>query len=36
LGLDTVRRIVENRHQGTITFESRPGRTCFTVCLPLH
>jgi signal transduction histidine kinase len=36
LGLETVRRIVENRHQGTITFESRPGRTCFTICLPRH
>jgi signal transduction histidine kinase len=35
LGLETVRRIVENRHQGTITFDSHPGRTCFTVCLPL-
>lgn len=35
LGLETVRRIVENRHQGTILFESKPGRTCFTICLPL-
>lgn len=35
LGLETVRRIVENRHQGTIAFESQPGRTCFTICLPL-
>lgn len=34
LGLETVRRIVENRHQGTILVESEPGRTCFTVCLP--
>lgn len=34
LGLDLVRRIVENRHQGTITFESTPGKTRFTVCLP--
>lgn len=34
LGLDLVRRIVENRHQGTITFESKPGKTRFTVCLP--
>lgn len=33
LGLDVVRRIVENRHQGTITFESQPGKTSFTVCL---
>ena len=35
LGLETTRRIVENRHHGTIAFESAPGRTRFTVCLPL-
>lgn len=35
LGLETARRIVENRHHGTISFESKPGRTCFTICLPL-
>ncbi|MBE9179438.1 cyclic nucleotide-binding domain-containing protein [Oculatella sp. LEGE 06141] len=35
LGLDLVRRIVENRHQGSILFESKPGRTCFSICLPL-
>lgn len=35
LGLETSRRIVEHRHQGTILFESKPGRTYFTVCLPL-
>jgi signal transduction histidine kinase len=35
LGLDTVRRIIENRHQGTISCESKPGKTCFMVCLPL-
>ncbi len=35
LGLETVRRIVENRHQGSILVESQPGRTCFTVCLPI-
>lgn len=35
LGLETTRRIVENRHHGTISFESKPGRTCFTICLPL-
>lgn len=34
LGLDVVRRIVENRHRGTITVESTPGKTQFTVCLP--
>ena len=35
LGLETVRRIVENRHHGTLSFESQPGRTCFSICLPL-
>jgi len=35
LGLDAVRRIVENRHPGIVTVASRPGRACFTVCLPL-
>jgi signal transduction histidine kinase len=34
LGLDNVRRIVENRHRGAIYLESEPGRTCFTICLP--
>ncbi|MDZ8140218.1 MAG: ATP-binding protein [Nostoc sp. DedQUE04] len=35
LGLETVRRIVENRHHGMLSFESHSGRTCFTICLPL-
>jgi len=35
LGLETVRRIVENRHYGSITLSSQPGRTCFSVCLPI-
>ena len=35
LGLDIVRRIVENRHQGTIALESQPGETRFSVRLPL-
>jgi signal transduction histidine kinase len=35
LGLEAVRRIIENRHQGTILFESQPGKTCFSICLPL-
>ncbi|WP_416673686.1 sensor histidine kinase [Egbenema bharatensis] len=35
LGLETTRRIVENRHHGTIALESQPGKTRFTVCLPL-
>ena len=36
LGLDNVRRIVENRHGGSITLESEPGRTCFSICLPVN
>ena len=36
LGLDTVRRIVENRHRGAITLESQPGMTCFKICLPIQ
>lgn len=35
LGLDAVRRIVQNRHQGIVTLTSEPGRTCFSVYLPL-
>jgi len=35
LGLDNVRRIVENRHRGSITVDSEPGRTCFNICLPV-
>lgn len=34
LGLDIVRRIVENRHQGTIALESRPSETRFSIRLP--
>lgn len=36
LGLDNVRRIVENRHRGSITVESEPGNTCFSICLPAN
>lgn len=35
LGLEVVRRIIEIRHRGTIAIESKPGKTQFTVCLPL-
>ena len=35
LGLDTARRIVVDRHRGSITAESEPGRTVFRVWLPL-
>lgn len=36
LGLDLVRRIVENRHRGSLMIESQPGRTCFAVLLPIQ
>lgn len=35
LGLDAVARIIQNRHQGIVTVTSKPGRTCFSVCLPI-
>jgi signal transduction histidine kinase len=34
LGLDIARRIVVERHHGTISIESEPGRTVITVALP--
>ncbi|MEO1295571.1 MAG: ATP-binding protein [Cyanobacteria bacterium J06636_16] len=34
LGLDAVRRIVENRHSGSLMISSIPGQTCFAVSLP--
>jgi signal transduction histidine kinase len=36
LGLDTARRIVTERINGSIDFESKPGRTVFHVWLPLN
>jgi signal transduction histidine kinase len=36
LGLDTARRIVADRHRGTIVVDSEPGRTVFHVRLPLQ
>jgi signal transduction histidine kinase len=35
LGLELARRIVENRHRGSLSFQSKPGQTRFTVCLPI-
>lgn len=35
LGLDIVRRIVEQHHHGEIRVRSQPGDTRFEVCLPL-
>jgi signal transduction histidine kinase len=34
LGLDTARRIVVDRHHGSLTFTSRPGNTVFRVRIP--
>jgi signal transduction histidine kinase len=36
LGLDTARRIVEERHTGTLSFETGPEGTTFHVWLPLE
>ncbi len=36
LGLDIARRIVEERHGGTLTIDSRPGQTVLRVRLPLR
>ncbi|HUB04273.1 MAG TPA: ATP-binding protein [Solirubrobacteraceae bacterium] len=36
LGLDTARRIVTERLNGSINFESEPGRTVFHIWLPLN
>jgi signal transduction histidine kinase len=35
LGLDTVRRIVEDRHDGSLNFDTGPGGTTFHVWLPI-
>ena len=35
LGLATARRIVVEQHDGSLTFESEPGRTAFHVSLPI-
>jgi signal transduction histidine kinase len=36
LGLDTARRIVEERHRGSLVVQSQPGATAFSVRLPLE
>jgi signal transduction histidine kinase len=36
LGLDTARRIIVDRHHGTLTLETEPGRTMFRVRVPLN
>ncbi|MEL6397458.1 MAG: ATP-binding protein [Cyanobacteria bacterium J06607_6] len=35
LGLDAVSRIIHNRHKGMVKVASEPGRTCFTIFLPI-
>ena len=35
LGLTLAQNFIQ-QHHGTIEVESKPGRTCFTVLLPLH
>jgi signal transduction histidine kinase len=35
LGLHLAHNVVVRRHRGTIDVESRPGRTCFRVALPI-
>ncbi|HEX9481780.1 MAG TPA: ATP-binding protein, partial [Solirubrobacteraceae bacterium] len=35
LGLDTARRIVVDRHRGSLNVDSEPGRTVFRVRLPV-
>ena len=35
LGLDIIRRIVVKRHQGSVRVNSKPGETCFRICLPV-
>ena len=35
LGLDVVRRIVHNQHRGSLLIESVPGKTVFSVRLPI-
>jgi signal transduction histidine kinase len=36
LGLDIARRIVVERHGGTITIDSRPGKTVLRVRIPVR
>jgi signal transduction histidine kinase len=36
LGLEVIGRLVENRHQGSISVESYPGKTQFMISLPVH
>lgn len=35
LGLEFVQQIVKTQHNGALYLESKPGRTLFTICLPI-
>ena len=35
IGLDTVSRIVKH-HNGEIKVDSKPGKTTFSICIPLE
>lgn len=35
LGMEVVHRIVKNQHNGSIKFESKPGKTEFKICFPI-
>ena len=36
LGLEVVHQIVTHQHNGSITFDSKPGETVFKVCFPIN
>ncbi len=36
MGLDIAYRIIVDRHHGNLSVTSKPGDTCFEVCLPIH
>jgi signal transduction histidine kinase len=36
LGLSTTYSIITEKHHGTIALRSEPGRTCFSVRLPIQ
>jgi signal transduction histidine kinase len=35
LGLNISHNIIVQKHKGRVDVTSQPGKTCFTVCLPL-
>ena len=36
LGLNISHNIIVQKHKGKLTFDSRPGKTCFTIMLPVN